>query len=319
MMTRKKILYILLGFIVLSFCLYANSIKGNFVYDDFFFADRQELKNSGHFDNLWLESYIPDNNTAGAFRPLTIFSFALNFNLFGGSTTSFHITNIVLNGLNSFLLFLIIFQLFKNLKLAAISAVIFMFFPIHTQAVAFIKSRDELLGTFFVLSSWLVFLRAMRLENDFKRILASSLLFFLALLSKEHFIIVPAVFIFIQYCLGKPRLIGLLKIAICYLPVTLIYFTMRYATLGKYTFGNTILLFVINPLQNATFPAKIWTPFKIAYIYISETFIPHNLSATYSFNHLTLVVNPFTSPSVLLGILMLTILIVLIFSKKLRI
>ena len=146
------------GAIALSFLLYGNSLKGEFVYDDNFFADRIELRSPEHILKIWTEPYLPQNLAAGLYRPFAVFLFALDFILFGESPVSFHLINIVLNGIVVFLVFLLVFKIFGDRKLAVIAALFFAFLPIHTESVAFIKSRDEILAALFAIWSWLLFI-----------------------------------------------------------------------------------------------------------------------------------------------------------------
>jgi len=184
-MSRKHLFLVFLGSLAISFLLYGNGIKGNFVYDDQFFAGRSELRSAGHLANLWLEPYEPSRSYNGVYRPLAIFSFSLNFVLLGSSPVSFHTINIILNAVSVFLLFILVLKLFDNINLALFSALFYGFLPIHTEAVAFIKSRDELLATIFILLAWLLFIKSTEKSINWKGIFGSSVLFLLSLLSKE--------------------------------------------------------------------------------------------------------------------------------------
>ena len=118
MLGRNFLFFIFLGALALSFLLYGNSLKGDFVYDDHFFADRAELRSPAYLFKVWTEPYLPQHIASGLYRPLTVFSFALNFIIFGNSPLSFHVVNILLNGAVIFLVFLLVFKLFKNKTLA---------------------------------------------------------------------------------------------------------------------------------------------------------------------------------------------------------
>ncbi len=318
-MDRKFSVIVLLGAIFLSFLLYGNNLKGDFVYDDEFFTDRPELRNSSHLTKIWLEPYIPQNREAGAYRPLAVFSFALNYIFFGESTFSFHLVNILLNGLVVFLVFLLVFRLFGDKNLALISSILFAFLPIHTEAVNFIKAREELLSSFFGLLSWLTFISATNSSSpNYQKLLLSSFLFLLAVLSKELIFVLPLLFLAVFWIRKKPPLDSLIKAAAVFIPASLIYLVMRYLALGSYAFGKEEAYFVINPTAFTDFWTRIWTAFKIAFIYIGKTFVPINLTANYHYNHLTLVASPFGSLGTVLGILLLLLLVYLMVNRKFR-
>lgn len=316
---KKYLAIYLLVSIALSFFLYGNTLDGEFIYDDKFFAAREELREAGYLKEIWLEPFIPSNITAGTYRPLTVFSFSLNFILFGESTTSFHAINIILNGLVIFLVFLLILKIFGNKNLAIFSALFFAFLPIHTEAVAFIKAREELLASLFILLSWLLFIKATRNPGiKYSMVAISVVLFILGILSKELFIAAPILFLSVYYVKEKVSLSKLIKVGSFYALSMFVYLTMRYQALGEYAFGKDDTHFIINSIRDAPFWARIWTAFKIAFVYIGKTFVPINLSATYHYNHLTLVSNPLSSIEAILGVLLLGILVFIIFNKKYR-
>ncbi|MBI4119846.1 MAG: hypothetical protein HY454_00050, partial [Parcubacteria group bacterium] len=333
--------------------LYGNSLKGGFVYDDNFFADRPELSNPAHLLKIWTEPYLPQNLAAGLYRPFAVFSFALNFILSGESPTSFHLVNIILNGIVVFLVFLLVLKIFGDRKLAVVAALFFAFLPVHTESVAFIKSRDEILATLFAIWSWLLFIpyeaaraRSMPLprlgfisatENksrlNWKKITGSALLFLLAVLSKELIIIVPVLFLAVFWVrpskfLDMPsasaplapvqKLGRILKAASGFLITGAFYLWLRFQVLGPYAFGSDKSYFAINPLGYADFQTRIWTAFKIAFVYIGKTFVPLNLSATYHYNHLTIVRYFLNSWQAVAGFVILAGLIFLFFWKRTR-
>lgn len=319
-MKNKHLFWLVfLGALALSFLLYGNSIKGGFVYDDKFFAERSELKDSSYLGKIWFEPFVPQNRAAGTFRPLAIFSFALNFIFFGDSPVSFHIINILLNGLVVFLIFILVLKLFPDDKpLAVFSALLFMFMPIHTESVAFIKSRDEILAAIFGILSWILFVQATQniQSISYKKIWLSAIMFLSAVLSKELIIILPVLFLAIFLIKQKVSWPKILKIGASFFIVAAVYLLWRFLVLGNYAFGTDDAYFIINPLGSADFLTRISTGFKIAFIYIGKTFIPINLSATYHFNHLALIKNPVFSLSALVGIILLFGLIFIALYKK---
>jgi hypothetical protein len=94
-MSSKSLIILFLSSVLFSFALYGNTIKNEFVYDDLFFVRRSELRQPSSLINVWQQSYLPNNQTAVAYRPLPVFTFALNYVLFGESPVSFHIFNII--------------------------------------------------------------------------------------------------------------------------------------------------------------------------------------------------------------------------------
>jgi len=316
----RRLLLMLFGCLAVSAILYGNTIRGQFVYDDSFISTREELRETSHLSKLWTEPFLPKNVTAGVYKPIPVFTFSLNFLLFGESTTSFHITNIVLNGLTIFLVWLVTWQLFGNPLLAVFSAALFAFFPIHTETVANIKSRDEILAALFGLSAWSAFLRATKSDKIDPGLLALSAVLVLgALLSKEFAIAIPVIILAIHWIKLRPSVRGLVKLSLPYVGAVGLYLLLRIDTLAEYAFRFGREPFVVNPLVYTDFWTRFWTAGKIAFLYISKTFIPWKLSATYHYNHLTVVHNPFTAWQTAAGFSLLGILIYLLINRRIRV
>src|SRR3989344_1434893 len=289
-MTKTKLVLIFAACLGLSFLLYANTILGDFVYDDELFSQRLDLRKPSDLVSVWAKPYLPENITNGVWRPLTTFSFALNFVLFGDSPASFHVVNIILNGLAVFLVYLFVFDLFKNRALALVSAFLFAILPIHTSAVAYIKSRDEILAAIFILLGWRSFLKATNfLPKIAWRHAASSAIFvFLAMLSKEQAILVPAFYLILFLYRHWRERLKVFILGLIYLPLSGIYFLCRFKILDQYALARDHLHLSSNQLENADFWISIWTAGKIAFLAIGKTLIPINLSSTYVYNQLPL-------------------------------
>lgn len=304
---EKLIIFILA--LVLSFSLYGNTAGGKFVYDDQLYTDREELRNIGYLDDVFLEPFLPLNPEAGIYRPLVTASFILNYSISGDSPLSFKITNIFLNGAVAFLLFLLVYQLTNNKHLSYITFFIFSFLPIHTEAVAFIKSRDEILSLLFVLLSLLAFIK--------KRWVLSSLFFLLAILSKEAALVTPLLILYIFISQNGFKFKEILKKSLYYLPSFLIFVLLRFRALGEYAFGKNETLFVYNPLKFVEAGERISTALKTAYLYVQKIILPVNLSANHFYNTIETISTPFKSYQSILGIVIVIIFVYLIlkFSK----
>ncbi len=311
-MSRRHLVFVFFGAVVLSFVLYGNSIPGEFVYDDHLWADRTELREPEHLLKLWTEPYLPAFPHAGIWRPFSVFTYALNFVVFGDSPVSFHVFSILLNGITTFLVFLLVCRLFSNMRLSFITAALFAVLPVHTEAVSFLKSREELLASVFTLLSWLAFLRGVQ---PIRRVawgwlLVSSGLFVLAVLSKEFFVIVPLLFVLVSAMLGKLQRSRLFAFSVVFVPVTLVYLGVRYAILGSGGFGSDPDLYFIRDLLATTDPwTRFWTACSLATRYLTKILVPINLSATHHYAHVTLVDNPLRSLSALFGLVLLAVLV----------
>src|SRR3989344_955030 len=122
--------FILVGIlaIVLSFALFGNGIGGNFVLDDTIVVVGNPFIN-GQLDGFWkifTTPYFAYQPRPGLYRPLTIASYSLNSFVFGFSPASFHVVNILLHALTSFMIFTLLYRL--NGKITAFAGFLFFMF-----------------------------------------------------------------------------------------------------------------------------------------------------------------------------------------------
>ncbi|MBN1168646.1 hypothetical protein JXA63_02030 [Candidatus Woesebacteria bacterium] len=303
----------------LSFLLYGNTLKGEFVYDDAFFESRQEIRDIGYLPKLWIESFIPDNPKASLFRPLVTSTFLLNFFVTGESTFGFHLVNILFNAIACFLLYVLVLKLFNNQLLAILTALIWAFFPIHTESVAYIKSRDEILSTVFLLLGWIAFIKATKSQKvNIKYAALSSIFYIFAVFSKEFAFFGIFLYLATYYLQKKTAIINTIRLGFFYVPPFLVYLLLRIKALEQYAFNPRPVIYANNPLVGENIFVRILTSFKIVYIYLQRTFLPFKLSASYYFREVEPVKNIFTSWEALFGILFIIFLLILIIRKRTR-
>ena len=283
------ILLFLIGFFVFS-----NSLNGEFVHDDLIVLSHSFFSQPGNIFSFFSQPYFEDFYQAGLYRPLTQISFVFNF-LFGSSPFGFHLVNVLLHIINSFLVFLLVGRLVKSNLLALIAALLFLVLPIHVEAVTSIVGRAELFSFFFGILTILLWFDS--------RYFLSAISLLLALLSKESAVAVPAIVFFlnVSYRRGWRWLVW-------HLGATVLYFILRAIVLGRYAFESKTE-FIFNPLAYISFFERTFTALKILIMYIVKVFVPLNLSADYSYDQIPIVVNLFSSPLALTGLAFLGLMI----------
>ena len=109
---HKKPHLILLIFTLIAFLVFGNSLFGNFVFDDLAIVrDRDELKNIQHLPLLLFEPYHKLGYDGDLYRPLTMISFSLNYFITGEKPWGFHLFNILLHTLSSWLVYLSLYKI----------------------------------------------------------------------------------------------------------------------------------------------------------------------------------------------------------------
>lgn len=149
---------------VAAIAVFANTLRGEFVYDD----KRQIVRNLLIQDlgNFWtaLKSDVwafKAEAGAGAvsnyWRPSFVFWMIANFQLFGLSATGWHIVNVLMHAGVSVLIYFLLRRLDLSALAAGATALLFAVHPAHTESVAWISGAPDLLMALGVLGSlWFV-------------------------------------------------------------------------------------------------------------------------------------------------------------------
>uniref|UniRef100_A0A8D0U1D3 dolichyl-phosphate-mannose--protein mannosyltransferase n=1 Tax=Sus scrofa TaxID=9823 RepID=A0A8D0U1D3_PIG len=193
-----------------SLLCFARSYDGDFVFDDSeAIVNNKDLRAETPLGDLWRHDFwgsrLSSNTSHKSYRPLTVLTFRVNYYLSGGfHPASFHAVNILLHGGISVLLVDVFSVLFgglhftskgRRLNLAPrsslLAALLFAVHPVHTECVAGVVGRADLLGALFFLLSFLGYCKAFReTHKEGTRstfwVLLSILLGAVAMLCKEQ-------------------------------------------------------------------------------------------------------------------------------------
>ncbi|MCB0331461.1 MAG: hypothetical protein KDD70_17440, partial [Bdellovibrionales bacterium] len=132
------------------------------------------------------------------FKPLTMLTFTLQFELFGADPFSFHLFNVLLHLVNTGLIYLIASSFGASRWIAA---GVFALHPLQTSVGGLIYGRPYELGTFFFLLSLFIARRIfMGREFTLKHGILVSGLWCLMFLSKQVFVVFPAVVLWFWLC-----------------------------------------------------------------------------------------------------------------------
>jgi len=225
-------------FVLCGFMAYFNTINSFFLSDDF--GKIYSVSKSGAFA-VW--SFSLDTRF---FRPLISLSFFVDYKLWGLNPDGYHLTNTLVHSLNSYLVFLICLLLINRTRflpkmrwsLSIFSGFIFLVLPGHSEAVAWISGRGDVIAAFFCLSSFCMYL-FYRQNSVSCFLLISILLFVFALLSKESAISYPLVLLSYEiyaYLIEKRNrheILSRLYPPLIYFLCLLLYFSVRYMAIGK--------------------------------------------------------------------------------------
>lgn len=222
----------------------------------------------------------------GRWRPLALLTFAIEWEFFGQNPEVSHFINVMLYALCCLMLFRFLCSFLGADKfwIAVTASIVFAVHPVHTEVVANIKSRDEILSLLFIVASLTLALKYHRHKKTILHLLLSVLLYFLALLSKENGVtglaLVPLVFFFSD----KRTITDALIKSIPFFLIIVMYSLLRIGVIG---FKQTEIQEIMNaPFLLATPVEAFATKIYVLLIYIKLLFIPYPLSYDYSYNQI---------------------------------
>jgi len=297
------VVVLLVSMVILT---YSGAVRNTFVsWDDSEYVVDNELVRSN--ENPGLEKVFSTVVSLN-YHPLTILSLRMNNNTCkecpnGISPRPFLISNIVLHVLNTILVFLFIYMLFrKNLLLAFLVAAIFAVHPMHVESVAWISARKDVLSSFFFLSgliSWLMYAREER--SKFLWLLLTFVVFILACLSKATAVVFPVTVILINYLIinneeGILTVKAVLRVFSPRLIVPLLpFFTVSvfFGLMALHVQSGRNFLGMLQFIKDPEDVVNIIAPFSVLqragiacygfFVYIFKFFIPLNQSAFYPY------------------------------------
>lgn len=268
------------------FVAFANSLGGEFVYDD----TRQIVRNTLIQDNslIWraltsdVWAFKGDGTQAASnhWRPAFTLWNIICFRLFGMSPFGWHVANVVLHGGVSALAYSLLRKWAISAALAFVIVLVFAIHPIHVESVAWIAGSPDLLFSLAFLGS-LWFATSYRESGSRKHLALTIILYAIALGAKEIGIVCLPIYYFVLTDRGaadkskagedKMPLVALAIVAVG-------YFLFRWSIIGA----------VSNPPDDAVAfgPAMMSLPSMFVF-YLRQVFAPVSLAANYPLTPVT--------------------------------
>lgn len=300
-MPSNRIIYLII--FLFTFLLYGNTLTHEYAVDDAIVITQNQFTKKG-FDGIkdifTSEGFtgffgVKKNLVAGGrYRPLSLVTFAVEWEFFANSPGLSHFINILLYALTGILLYIVLCRLLIRYEtkhwyfsLPFLSVILFIAHPIHTEVIANIKGRDEIMTFLGAIAALYFTLRYLE-TNKSIHLLFSFVVFFLALLSKENAItfiaVIPlCVYFFTGYKTSKSFFALLPLIA-----ATLIFLVIRQKVLGSFT-APVARELMNNPFIDMTFGQQYATIFYTLGIYMKLLFLPHPLTFDYYPYHIPIM------------------------------
>ena len=284
-----------ISILLVCFGLYANTLFHGYVLDDkIVITENQFTKQgiSGIADIMTTDAFVgfygkEKNLVAGKrYRPLSIVTFAIEYEFFGLNAFVSHLINLLLYAITCLVLYRLMQVLLPDkrgnpwyLTTPFIITMIYLCHPLHTEVIANIKGRDEILSLLGSLASMYFLLKWLN-HKELKHIVLSAVCLLLGLFAKENAItfllIIPVtVHFFTGYSFSSN-----VKSWIPLFGVTVIYLAIRFYLLGvpETTEARELMN---NPFLNSSVSEKYATVFYTLGLYLKLLVFPIDLTHDY--------------------------------------
>ena len=239
-----------------------------------------DLEDTESFD--FLQLFSP--STGFYYRPLLMLTFIMDKFLWGLEPSFMHLENILLHAANTILVFYIAKQISSekvkdHCEIPLLAALFFALHPISTESVNWISGRTDLLGTTFILLSFLLLLKGV-VKGSSLFVVFSSFCLVLGIMSKEimlFFYPVGCSLLFFWPTLNAPpksernqRLKFLLLFSLPFLAGGILYLVFRVLLFSQNDHGADHL----SQFSQYVSWKMVTSTFKIYGFYIKKLFFP---------------------------------------------
>ena len=218
---------------VAVFAVYWSILRTFFALDDFtWLLAAQDPDAAGFMRGAFTENATP------FWRPMVDAYFYAEWRVFGFEATGYHVSNVLIHGMNASLLAILGWQLSRSLLTGFAAGLLFAVLPTYDIAVSWVSSVTELLAVFFYLLSLVLYIAHRRGMSWPLMYVASIVALLFALLTKESAVSEPLVILGVALFVDMPRsrrdAIELVKDITPFALLGLAYFVFRYVE----SYGN---------------------------------------------------------------------------------
>ncbi len=177
--------------------LFWPALQNEFVYfDDTLYVSENPMVTKGLTWEgavyAWTTLYLAN------YTPLTWMSYQLDTTLFGTAPAGYIFTNLVFHAANCVLLYLFLRISTGRRDASFVAALLFAIHPLHVESVVWIAERKDVLSTFFLLLTLLVYLWYAQRPNWSRYLLVATSMA-LGLLSKPMLVTLPILLLLVDF------------------------------------------------------------------------------------------------------------------------
>ena len=193
---------LMVGLVAVTYFAFKGGFQNTFVEwdDNVYILTNQIIQNPsmGHIGKIFTSSLSLN------YHPVTVLTLMLNAMIWGPTdATSFIVTNVLLHLVNVLLVFGLTAHLSKqNWIVSFFVALLFGVHPMRVESVIWVSERKDVLYVFFFLLSCMAYIQYQRYSQR-KYLIYAFVLFVLSCLSKAQAVVLPIVFLLLDYWEGR--------------------------------------------------------------------------------------------------------------------
>ncbi len=220
--TRLKFFSIILIFFAIAFLLYRQSLDYYFFQDDFFEINISKASNLSEY-----LSFFKFRSDIIAYRPVSLQNyFFISYSIFGLNPVGYRLITFLLFFLTFFLIVKVVNKVTSDDRIGLFAGSLWLTSSIHFMSITWIAAAYNIIGTFFWLSTALLFLK--HEETGAKRYYLLTIGSFLITIGSYEFSVTwPVIIGFYYFFVKKHTLIRSLVKFLPFILITITYLLLR--------------------------------------------------------------------------------------------
>ncbi len=309
----RKANLIIIGFLFAwALLLYGNTLRNSYAIDDSLLTENDMVRQGVKAIPAIFSSYLLDEDkyTGGQtndYRPVAKASYAIEYSLWGEKPGRSHLVSVFLYFIASLITFYVLRRLLINFNILfpVLITVLFMAHPVHTEVVASLRNRDEILAYLFGMAGMYNLLSYIS-TRKIRFVVYTCAWFMIACISKQSALPFAGLYILVLYFFGNLKTGTIMRLGFfIFLAAGAAFlipgFIIPHAPRSSFYFENALY-----------FEKKLWlrlgTAMMSLLFYLRILFYPHPLLYYYGYNMIPLA--SLWSPLAQLSALVYTVLLV---------
>ena len=295
--------------------LYVVAIQCNSLLNGFVQWDDTTLIHSNPYIRLTWSNVI--ENFTSIDIALTKISLSINYAISRLDPFGYHFTNLLLHLLNTFLIYRLLRWLLSGFQsqqiVSLVAALVFGIHPMHSESVAWIAARKDVLYAFFLLLSMLYYLNYLE-HQSFLKYIFSFVFFLLSVLSQGLGIVLVLILPLFDYMHQRKMSIGIWADKIPFVVAVVLYLCCNWSGVAAAPHITSYFSY-----HDISFFHNMYYLFYAFNLYILKLLFPFYLSPVYNLPVLPTESIPYSAIIHVLLFLVFVFVLIFAFQKKYKI